>query len=186
MKTFYEVWTHRILHGEKDWKGGDPIIGFDWQDGFSPDTEYDQHNWRDTTLKDFRQTLKNLYLAPDNVFANGQMTGHVICKGDDVKNKVNVFLSTSGDSLNTSSAVFYSDPGVMRVDITWVDQQTYVIFYVDNHGVYHLNWYKNRGSLDNFINLETGKPITLGELTHILVLMGLEDPIIEEEDHVED
>ena len=74
----------------------------------------------------------------------------------------------------------------MRVDITWVNHQTYVIFYVDNYGVYHLNWYKNRGSLDTFINLETGKPITLGELTHILVLMGLENPIVEEEYNVED
>lgn len=154
--TLEDIWQRRIRNlQEKTWNGDDPRCGFDFSNGILSHLRYDQKNWNDLTIRDFRQLLAGI---PDEITPEGF-----------------TFL-TNGTGVQLDTLIRTEGPNPVRIDVTQIEDQTYCILHAVGIGVYSVSWYKSRGTIDSIVNLEYGAPITLEHLTDLLVAMNLEAP----------
>lgn len=161
--TLYTIWDkRRKLLNNKTWKGDDPVSCFNL-DKLDSNKNLNQlpfssDNWNDLSISDFRSILDDLrhYVYPERL------------------NKKDYNLTEI--DVEPIGLTILSNP---KHDLTMIYSSN-----MDQHSVnirldtsqYFLTWYKNRGRLEVFNNSVTGKPITLYEMTELLVALELEKP----------
>lgn len=163
MTTLKSIWERRKnLLKHKTWDGTDPKSGFDlesWNEN-SCIAKY-KKNFMDLSIRDFRDVLTALQQGE---FPETLSTSEF---------QVQVF-TTHPFALFALTPKETSKRNITIIANGYAQQAQFTI-YVDE-AVYSVSWYKNRGSIDSIINTEYGQPITLEELTDILVELGLESP----------
>lgn len=61
MQTLNDIWLRRIEKlKDKTWLGSNPKSGFDFSNGIKPELLYENENWYDLTIQDFRTFLTDI------------------------------------------------------------------------------------------------------------------------------
>lgn len=162
MATLKSIWTRRRKNlDNKTWNGDDPVPCFALRDLEAlknpGDLQFDEANWNDLSILDFRELVDELIrdekseiLRKNNFeFYEGGRHGRYFFTADNPVNNFTIVATSLYD-------------------------QHHVTFY-DETEAYMLTWYKNRGRLESFVNIENARPITLAEFTNILESLGLEE-----------
>jgi len=158
MQTFDDIWARRLalIPAQPDPNKGEHQIGWDITRRPEFDTPYNLDNWGDPTIQDLRELIRgwSVCIEPNDPIVEIDAEGF---------NGISHFVKTTGAN------PFYST-------LTTMHDQHYLTFYLQDIGVYHLSWYKRRGRIETFIDAETGQPVTLENISDILVALELEKP----------
>lgn len=161
MASLKSIWTRRReLLNNKTWNGDDPVPCFKLKDLEAlknpGELLFDEANWNDLSIVDFRDLVDDLI--------------HDIKPNLLVKNHFEFY-----EGGRRGRYFFTADCPVENFTVvaTSLYDQHHVTFY-DETQAYMLTWYKSRGRLESFVNIDQARPITLAEFTNLLESLGLE------------
>ena len=158
--NFTTICKNRIKRSRKKyWEGSDPQPCFDYEH-IKEDNEFLEDNFKDLVLEDFLNILYDL-------------------KNNDFEELTNYSIETN----NYEAPILYNSTKYGDIEIVAINnvmsQQHYLI--IKNHNniddiskTFCVSIYKNRGSIENFYNMDTLKKITMKEFTFILYSLNLE------------
>lgn len=154
MQKLRHIWNKRQdWMNDKTWVGDDPRAGF----VFPEDTQLNQY------IKYSGDNWNDLMIHDLREFLNSLLDG---------------FEYSDKPWINER----HLDRGKVSIQADVIAEQTYVTIKMSDYGMYSASWYKRRGKIDSFLNLEYGESIDLQDVTELLYRLGLEDDYEIEDD----